>query len=172
MLHGGDRHAAIDVGALVFGDGAPRRGAAYADAIARFGPGDLAVLTAGVERVADGLAVDEIVALLRLSGWDATTLHGVLGPLREQAADADPATQEDLREALMEIDDRHFPIAGEPDLPFAIGLLLYELQDYEDAIAYFEASLEQHGARPGDRAQHRALRGDARLGGQVGRERR
>ena len=147
LLHGGDRHAAIDVGALVFGAGAETR-AAYADAIARFGPGDLAVLTAGVERVADGLTVDEIVALLRLSGWDATTLHGVLGALREQAADADPATQEDLREALMEIDDRHFPIAGEPDLPFAIGILLYELQDYEDAIAYFEASLEQHGHDP------------------------
>ena len=72
----------------------------------------------------------------------------VLGPLREQAADADPATQEDLREALLEIDERHFPIPGEPDLPFAIGLLLYELQDYEDAIAYFEASLEQHGHDP------------------------
>jgi hypothetical protein len=147
LLHGGDRHAAIDVGALVFGAGAETR-AAYADAIARFGPGDLAVLTAGVERVADGLTVDEIVALLRLSGWDATTLHGVLGALREKAADADPASQEDLREALIEIDDRHFPIAGEPDLPFAIGLLLYELQDYEDAIAYFEASLEQHGPDP------------------------
>ncbi len=92
--------------------------------------------------------MDEIVALLRLSGWDATTLHGVLGALREKAADADPATQEDLREALMEIDDRHFTVAGEPDLPFAIGVLLYELQDYEDAIAYFEASLEQHGPDP------------------------
>ena len=116
--------------------------------MARFGPGDLATLTAGVERVADGLTVAELVALLRLSGWDATTLHAVLGPLRDQAADADPATQEDLREALLEIDERHFPIPGEPDLPFAIGLLLYELQDYEDAIAYFEASLEQHGHDP------------------------
>ena len=147
FLHGGDRHAAIDVGAFVFGDSG-RVGAAYADAIARFGPGDLATLTAGVERVADGLGVAELIALLRLSGWDATTLHAVLGPLRDQAADADPATQEDLREALVEIDERHFPIPGEPDLPFAIGLLLYELQDYEDAIAYFEASLEQHGHDP------------------------
>lgn len=147
LLHGGDRHAAIDVGAFVFGPSLETR-AAYADALGRFGPGDLAVLTAGVERVADGLSVAEIVALLRLSGWDATTLHAVLGPLHEQAADADPATQEDLREALMETYDRHFAIAGEPDLPFAIGLLLYELQDYEDAIAYFEASLEQHGHDP------------------------
>ena len=147
LLHGGDRHAAIDVGAFVFGTSSETR-AAYADAIAGFGPGDLAILTQGVERVADGLTVAEIVALLRLSRWDATTLHAVLGPLLEHAADADPATQEDLREALMEIDDRHFRVPGEPDLPFAIGLLLYELQDYEDAIAYFEASLEQHGHDP------------------------
>ncbi len=90
----------------------------------------------------------EIVALLRLSGWDAVTLLNVLGPLREQAAEADPAAQEDLRHALFETFDRHFPVPGEGDLPFAIGLLLYELQDYEDAIEFFEASLEQHGPDP------------------------
>ena len=103
---------------------------------------------AGVERAAEHLSVAEIVALLRLSGWDATTLHAVLGPLRDQAAEADPATQEDLRQALFETYDRHFAVPGDPDLPFAIGLLLYELQDYEDAIEFFEASLEQHGHDP------------------------
>jgi hypothetical protein len=147
LLHGGDRHAALDVAALAFGAGEETR-AAYADAIERFGPGDLATLTAGVERAAGALTVSEIVALLRLSGWDATTLHAVLGPLREGAADADPATQEDLRFALYETYDRHFAVPGDPDLPFAIGLLLYELQDYEDAIEFFEASLEQHGQDP------------------------
>jgi hypothetical protein len=147
LLHGGDRHEALDVGALVFGPSAATR-TAYEDAIGRFGPGDLATLTAGVERAAEHLGVAEIVALLRLSGWDATTLHGVLGPLRDQAAEADPATQEDLRFALFETYDRHFAVPGDPDLPFAIGLLLYELQDYEDAIEFFEASLEQHGHDP------------------------
>jgi tetratricopeptide (TPR) repeat protein len=147
LLHGGDRHAAIDVGALVFGPSFETR-AAYADAISRFGPGDLAILSEGVERAADELSVAELVALLRLSGWDASTLHAVLGPLRDQAADADPATQEDLRTALFEIDERHFAVPGDADLPFAIGLLLYELEDYEDAIEYFEASLEQHGHDP------------------------
>ena len=147
LLHGGDRHEALDVGALVFGGGAETR-AAYADAIERFGPGDLATLTAGVERAADALSVGELVALLRLSGWDATTLHAVLGPLRDQAAEADPATQEDLRFALFETYERHFAVPGDPDLPFAIGVLLYELQDYEDAIEFFEASLEQHGHDP------------------------
>lgn len=144
LLHGGDRHAAIDVGALVFGPHEETR-AAYEDAIERFGPGDLATLSEGVERAAGHLSVAELVALLRLSAWDAATLHAVLAPLREQAAGADPATQEDLRQALFEIYERHFPVPGDPDLPFAIGLLLYELQDYEDAIEFFEASLEQHG---------------------------
>ena len=89
-----------------------------------------------------------IVALLRLSGWDAFTLLGVVGALREHAADADPAAQEDLRQALFEIYDRHYFVPGEDDLPFAIGLLLFELGDYEDAIEFFEASLEQHGPDP------------------------
>jgi hypothetical protein len=147
LLHGGDRHEALDVGALAFGPAASTR-AAYADAIEQFGPGDLATLAVGVERAADQLTVAEIVALLRLSRWDATTLHAVLGPLRDKAAEADPATQEDLRFALFETYDRHFAVPGDPDLPFAIGLLLYELQDFEDAIEFFEASLEQHGHDP------------------------
>jgi hypothetical protein len=147
MFHGGDRHAAIDVGAIVFGPHTETR-AAYDDAIERFGPGDLAILSEAVEGAADQLPVEAIVALLRLGGWDASALHNVLATLLDQAAGADPATQEDLRHALFETYDRHFNVPGDADLPFAIGLLLYELEDYEDAIEFFEASLEQHGHDP------------------------
>jgi tetratricopeptide (TPR) repeat protein len=63
----------------------------------------------------------------------------------ERAGDADPAVQEDLRHALYETYERHYFVPGEGDLPFAIGLLLYEMEDYEDALEFFEASLEQHG---------------------------
>jgi tetratricopeptide (TPR) repeat protein len=54
--------------------------------------------------------------------------------------------QEDLRHAIYETYDRHYAVPGEGDLPFAIGLLLYEMEDYEDALEFFEASLEQHGS--------------------------
>jgi hypothetical protein len=147
LFHGGDRHASIDVGAIVFGPHAETR-AAYEDAIDRFGPGDLAILAEAVEDATDQLSVEAIVALLRLGGWDASMLHNVLAPLLDKAAGADPATQEDLRFALFETYDRHFNVPGDADLPFAIGLLLFELQDYEDAIEFFEASLEQHGHDP------------------------
>lgn len=147
-LDGGDRHATIDVAALLFGEppgGYAETRLAYDEAIERFSPDDMFTLSEGLERTAAELSVAEIVALLRLSGWDAFTLLGVTDALLEQVADADPAVQEDLRDALMETYDRHFAVPGDDDLPFAIGLLLYEMQDYEDALEFFEASLEQHG---------------------------
>jgi tetratricopeptide (TPR) repeat protein len=174
VLHGGDRHMAVDVGALAFGAGpfAETR-LAYEDAIERFGPEDLSYLAEGVERAADRLGVAELVALLRLSAWDALTLQGVAGALREQAAEADPAAQDDLRHALRETYDRHFPVLGEDDLPFTIGLLRFELGDYEDAIACFEASLAQHGPDPATEANIelcRAARDGERRPGEPGGE--
>jgi len=147
-LDGGDRHATIDVAAWVFGDppgGYAETRLAYDEAIERFSPDDMFTLAEGLERTAAQLSVAEIVALLRLGGWDAFTLLGVTDALLERVADADAAVQEDLRYALMETYDRHFAVPGDDDLPFAIGLLLYEMQDYEDALEFFEASLEQHG---------------------------
>ena len=131
---------------------------AYDDAIERFGPDDLSILTEGVERAAAQLSVAELVALLRLSGWDAFTLLGVAGALREQAADADPAAQEDLRHALFETYDRHFAVPGDDDLPFAIGLLLYELRGLRGRDRVLRGLARAARPRPGDRAQHRALR--------------
>jgi hypothetical protein len=150
-LSAGDRHETVDVGAFLFGGppgGYAETRLAYDDAIERFSPDDLLALAEGVERAAGQLSVTELVALLRLSGWDAFTLLGVVDALRELAADADPAVQEDLRHALYETYDRHYSVPGEGDLPFAIGLLLFEMEDYEDALEFFEASLEQHGPDP------------------------
>jgi tetratricopeptide (TPR) repeat protein len=145
VLDGGDRHVSVDVGALVFGGDHTETRLAFEDAIARFGPEDLSFLAEGVERAAERLSVPELVALLRLSGWDAFTLLGMAGALREQAAEADPAAQDALREALREVWARHFTVPGEEDLPFTLGLLWFELEDFEAALACFEASLAQHG---------------------------
>jgi hypothetical protein len=147
-LDGGDRHETIDVAAFLFG--APPGGyaetrLAYDEAVERFSPDDLFILAEGFERIGEHLSVAELVAVLRLSGWDAFTLLGVADALREHVAEADEAVQEDLRHALYEIYDRHYSVPGEGDLPFAIGLLLYEMRDFEDALEFFEASLEQHG---------------------------
>ena len=58
-LHGGDRHMALDVVALLFGSppgGHAETRLAYADALDRFGPEDLSFLAEGIERAASQLA--------------------------------------------------------------------------------------------------------------------
>jgi hypothetical protein len=147
----GDRHEAIDVAAWAFGappGGLAETRLAYAEAIDAFSPDDMFQLAEGVERAAAELSVPEIVAFLRLSGWDAFTLLGLVEPLVEKVGDADAAVIEDLREALFAVHERHYGVPGDEDLPFAIGRLMYEMGDYEDALDFFEASLEQYGAHP------------------------
>jgi hypothetical protein len=147
--HGGDRHEAVDVLALAFGSPPhAETGLAYAEAIDAFSPDDLFKLAEGTERAAAQLSVGEIVALLRLSGWDAFTLLGVIEVLVEKVGDAGAAVQEDLRAALFEVYDRHYAVPGDEDLPFAIGRLMYEMGDYEDALDFFESSVEQYGTHP------------------------
>jgi hypothetical protein len=145
-LLGGDRQAVIDVGAFLFGESSfAETRLAYAEAVEGFGPEDFSLLTEGIEHAAEELSVAELIAVLRLSRWDAFTLLGIADSLRGSVGDADPAVQEDLRQALYETYDRHFSVPGEGDLPFTIAALLYEMEDYEDALEFFQASLEQHG---------------------------
>jgi hypothetical protein len=147
--NGGDRHESVDVLALAFGSPPhAETGLAYAEAVDAFSPDDLFKLSEGAERAAAQLSVSEIVALLRLTGWDAFTLLGVTEALVEKVGDADAAAQEDLRAALYEIHDRHYAVPGDEDLPFALGRLMYEMGDYEDAIDFFEESLELYGPHP------------------------
>ena len=150
-LNGGGRHESVDTCAFLLGEppgGFAETKLAYDDAIDAFSPDDLFQLTEGVERAASELSVAEMVALLRLTAWDAFTLHGVLEALVERAPSADAAVQEDLRSALFEVHERAYTVRGDEDLPFAIGRLLYEMGDYEDALEFFEESLERYGPHP------------------------
>jgi tetratricopeptide (TPR) repeat protein len=146
-LDSGGRQIAIDVLALLFG--APLAGYAdtrreWDDAIARFGPDDLLVLGRGLEDNEE-LGLPEALAWMRLSGWDPDILQYCFPRLVEQAADADEADTAELRRAVHSTWARDHPLPGEPDLPFRLGALLYEIDEAEEALEYFEVSLERHG---------------------------
>jgi tetratricopeptide (TPR) repeat protein len=146
MLDDGDRHATVAVAALLLGgDEHPETRVAYDDAIERFGPDDLMTFSEGIDKAAKELSAAELVSVLRLFNWDSYTLLSVSDTLVEKIAGADAATREDIRDALSEVYERDFPVPGEGDLPFALGLILYELEDYAEALDCFEASLERHG---------------------------
>jgi tetratricopeptide (TPR) repeat protein len=141
----GDRHTTIAVSAMTLGGAHPETLLAYDDQIERFGPDDLMTLTEGLEKTAEHMSLLELVSVLRFTHWDSFTFLGMADTIVEKVAGADGATHEDLRDALSDIYERHYPVPGEGDLPFALGLVLYELGDYEEALACFNASLEQFG---------------------------
>jgi tetratricopeptide (TPR) repeat protein len=146
MLDGGDRHATVAVAALLLGEGEhPETRMAYDEAIERFGPDDLMTFSEAIDAAAKTMSAAELVSVLRLTLWDSYTLLAISDILVEKIADADGATREDIRDALSEVYERHYPVPGEGDLPFALGLILYELGDYAEALDCFEASLERFG---------------------------
>jgi tetratricopeptide (TPR) repeat protein len=98
-----------------------------------------------IDAAAKTMSAAELVSVLRLTLWDSYTLLAISDILVEKIADADGATREDIRDALSEVYERHYPVPGEGDLPFALGLILYELGDYQEALDCFEASLERFG---------------------------
>jgi tetratricopeptide (TPR) repeat protein len=146
MLEGGDRHATVAVAAVLLGPGDhPETRLAYDEAIERFGPDDLMTFSEAIDAAAKTMSAAELVSVLRLTNWDSYTLLAISDVLVEKIPDADGATREDIRDALSEIYERHYPVPGEGDLPFALGLILYELGDYAEALDCFEASLERFG---------------------------
>jgi tetratricopeptide (TPR) repeat protein len=146
MLDGGDRHATVAVAAILLGPGEhPETRLAYDEAIERFGPDDLMTFSEAIDAAAKTMSAAELVSVLRLTLWDSYTLLAISDILVEKIADADGATREDIRDALSEVYERHYPVPGEGDLPFALGLILYELGDYQEALDCFEASLERFG---------------------------
>ena len=146
MLDTGDRHTTIAVVAvMVGGEERAETRLAYEDAIERFGPDDLMTFTEGLDRSIERMSAAELVSVLRFTLWDSYTLIGMADALAAKVADADVPTREDLRDALYEVYERHYPVPGEGDLPFTLGLILYELGDYAEALDCFQASLDQFG---------------------------
>ena len=147
-LHGGDRHMSLDVVALLFGSppgGHAETRLAYADALDRFGPEDLSFLAEGIERAASHLGVAELVALAAPQRLGRVHAAGRRRPAARAGRGSRPrrpgrpprSALQDLRAPL--------PRPGRGRPPVHDRVMLFELEDYEDAIDFFEASLELHG---------------------------
>ena len=161
MLHGGDRHAAIDVGALVFGPqrGDPRRLRGRDRALRPGRSGD--PRRGRRARRGAALASRRSSRCCGSSGWDASTLHDVLGPLLDQAGGRRPGhaggpplrAVRDLRPPLRRARRPRPAVRDRPAALRAAGLR------GRDRVLRGLARAAR--PRPGDGEEHRALRGRA-----------
>jgi hypothetical protein len=118
---------------------------AHDDAVARWSPDDFYSVKKGLEPSYGSLSLDQLLAFLRLSGWDVNVFLGSHAALLGVAAQATRPQREDLYAAVQAVWDAYYPIGEERDLAFEIGLLLCEIAYYREALPFFERSLESHG---------------------------
>lgn len=148
VFHTGRRHRNLNVSCFILGypsgstSGTHR---AFEEAIGRFGPDDFFTLKKAMERLYGTLDLSQILAFLRLSGWDATVFRGALPALLMLADAFTLQERQEVITAVRKVWEAYYPIGEEWDLPFQIGVLLYRAACFGEALEFFRHSARLHG---------------------------
>jgi hypothetical protein len=144
-------HASIAVAVLGFdlADGqATALSHTYRREVQRFGPDDFFMLKQAADDLVDSMTLSQVLALLRLSGWDRTVFLRAYDRLVELLPEAGSREREGLAAGLKTLWRRHLDLGEEHDLGFQVGSLLGGLGHPHAAIAPLEFSIAHHGADP------------------------
>ena len=152
VIHPSHRHESLNVSAFLFGD--PRDDfaetrQAYAEAVEKFGPDDFFTLKEGLARVYDSLSPGQLLAFLRLSGWDYKRFFECLHLFKSRLPELDESEKRELQEAVRKVWDAYLPIGEEEDLAFHVGTLLLEMESHGEALEFLQHSVELYGEEPG-----------------------
>jgi tetratricopeptide (TPR) repeat protein len=147
-LHPPQRHAHLNVSSFVLGgpiSAFDETSLAYEQAIGQLGPDDFWVLSTVVGARLDTLKRGELLALVRASGWDSEYFAQCLPFLLNSLSETGWTGREDIRAAVAEVWDAYYPMGDSSDagdIPSGLGVLLYSIGDYAEALQYFQRSLE------------------------------
>jgi hypothetical protein len=121
---------------------------AFETAVNQASPDVFFVLKKGLEPVYPDLKLEELLAYLRLSGWDANILLKSFPVWLERLVSISGSLEEEVRRGLWEVWDGYFPIGEQPDLAFHIGWLMSIMGHQRDALEFFDHSLRLYGPAP------------------------
>jgi tetratricopeptide (TPR) repeat protein len=146
--HPAQRHIRLNVSMFVFGTSDTQVDQAYADAIERHGPDEVAVLARATAEHLASLKFDAILALLRMTGWDSDYVLRSVPRLIEELPTAEDRLRDELLRGIHIAWEQYFPLGEPDDLPFGLGALLYTLEHHTEALEFFEISLRDFGEDP------------------------
>jgi hypothetical protein len=109
------------------------------------GPDDFFTLKKGIEPHYDSLSLEQLLAYLRLSGWDANIFLGSFPTLLNHIASLSTPLRQELYRAIQQIWGMYYPIGEEGDLPFRLAMLLQAMLFYPEALEFYERSLQLYG---------------------------
>jgi tetratricopeptide (TPR) repeat protein len=140
--------ARLNVAGFLLGytpDGYPETCNAFSDSISQFGPDDYLNLRVGITKNCDDLGISQILALLRLGTGDPEIMVACLPTLTKRAQSITDWQKQDLFRLIQLVWEMYFPLRGDVDLPFQLGVLFFELGHFSEALVYFHHSLNLTG---------------------------
>jgi len=140
-------HSSLNVVAFTVGTPYAEAQSAFAASIENFGPDEYFIMRTALERDFERMKLKEALALLRLGRHDPRLLLKLLPVLRRH--DGEDATKRELLRVAARAWDLYYFIGEKSDLPFSVGVFVFELAGYELAIELFLASIELYGVDAG-----------------------
>jgi len=121
---------------------------AYSDTIDVHGPDEIALLSRALAEHMPQLKFEELLALMRATGWDTDYVSRSVPVLVEAVTTAEDRLRRELLRGIHVAWDQYYPIGETEDVPFGLGVLLYRLEQYADSLEFFELSLRFFGEDP------------------------
>ena len=117
----------------------------YKHFIEDFGPDDFYTISKHARKYIGEMGINEILAYLRLSMYDSHQFSRYLPRIMELAADIDTNSRSEIKVIIDKIWEQYFPIGEELDLANALATYFYSVDDFEQALYYFERSVTVYG---------------------------
>lgn len=121
---------------------------AYERYVRDFGPDDFFSIKKFIEHGIHALSISEVLAVIRLSGYDARIFLQMYPRITALLPDIFEDDEWNIFQVIPRIWDTYFPLGEGTDLAFHIGELLKELGFHKAAIIYFEKSIQLYGRLP------------------------
>ncbi|QMV41484.1 tetratricopeptide repeat protein [Cohnella cholangitidis] len=117
---------------------------AYRRFVERFGPDDFFSMKQWFDGQLDHMELRQILALWRLSGYDSQWLLQSAKRISNLLPAGNEAEIEDIRSGIHSMWKTYYSVEDKHNLALDCGMLLYEMELFEDALVFLERSL-RHG---------------------------
>jgi len=121
---------------------------AYQRFIGRFGPDDFFSLKEWVDRQFNTMGLQQILAFWRLGRYDAELFIQSAERISELLPDSSDEEMLDLQLGIRRMWAGYYPMEQPYDLALDCGLLLFEMDKFEDARTFLEISLQANKEEP------------------------
>ncbi|NIK79587.1 tetratricopeptide (TPR) repeat protein [Paenibacillus castaneae] len=116
---------------------------AYRRFVDHFGPDDFFSLKEWFDEHLDQMNLSQILSFWRMSGFDAQLFHQGAKRISALLPSSADEEMEDIQLGIQTMWTSYYLMGEKHDLALDCGMLLYQMELYEDALVFFERSLSE-----------------------------